>query len=295
MATIRELKRRITSVESTAKITNALQLVAASKMRRAQDRALQSRPYAEKLQAVLSALAGAGDQSTSPDDGGHPFLVQRPLENVAILHITPDRGLCGALNTNINRSADEFTQGLEQPLSVVAVGKKGRDFFVRAQAKVSAEFTELGDYPSLAQTMAISQLMMDDYLAGKTDQVFISYARFVSTVNQSPVVRQILPVTPPEPDDESEAESIRSEYIFEPSPALVFERLLPRYIEMQIFAAILESSASEQSARMVAMKNATDNASDMVSELTLTYNKVRQEQITGELLDIVGGAAAVGG
>jgi F-type H+-transporting ATPase subunit gamma len=295
MATIRELKRRITSVQSTAKITNALQLVAASKMRRAQDRALQSRPYAEKLQAVLSALAGSSDQGTDPEDGGHPFLIQRPVENVAILHITPDRGLCGALNSNLSRSADEFSQSFEDPFSVVAVGKKGRDFFVRARAAVTAEFTEIGDYPSLAQTLAISQLMMDDYLAGKVDQVFISYARFISTVNQEPVVRQILPVTPPEAEAASAAETMRQEYIFEPSPATVFERLLPRYIEMQIFAAILDSSASEQSARMVAMKNATDNASDMVSELTLTYNKVRQEQITGELLDIVGGASAVGG
>jgi F-type H+-transporting ATPase subunit gamma len=295
MATIRELKRRITSVQSTAKITNALQLVAASKMRRAQDRALQSRPYAEKLQLVLSALAGTADQSTDPDGGGHPFLVQRPVENVAVLHITPDRGLCGALNSNLNRSAGEFVEAFEDDLSVVAVGRKGRDFFVHARASVSAEFTELGDYPSLAQTLAISQLMMEDYLAGKIDQVFMSYARFVSTVNQDPVVRQILPVTPPEPNDEAEAANVRQEYIFEPSPAVVFERLLPRYIEMQIFAAILESSASEQSARMVAMKNATDNASDMESELTLTYNKVRQEQITGELLDIVGGASAVGG
>jgi len=137
--------------------------------------------------------------------------------------------------------------------------------------------------------------MIDDYLAGKVDQVFISYARFVSTVNQTPVVRQILPVTPPEEDEQVEAETVRQDYIFEPSPAVVFERLLPRYIEMQIFAAILESSASEQSARMVAMKNATDNASDMEKDLTLTYNKVRQERITSELLDIIGGAAAVEG
>lgn len=292
MANIRELRRRITSVRNTAKITNALQLVAASKMRRAQDRAIESRPYAEKLQLVLAALAATA--SRGDEETAHPFLVQRPVENIGVLHITPDRGLCGALNANLNRHAFEFVRSFERPVSLVAVGKKGRDFFIRARAHVIAEFTELGDYPSIAQTSAISDLLMEDYLNGTIDQVHISFARFVSTVNQEPVVRQILPILPIQPEDEAEAEEIRREYIFEPSPAVVFQRLLPRYIEMQIYAAILESAASEQSARMVAMKNATDNAHEIERELTLTYNKARQDQITRELLDIVGGAEAVG-
>lgn len=291
MANIRELRRRITSVRNTAKITNALQLVAASKMRRAQDRAVESRPYAEKLQLVLSALAATASQD---EQTSHPFLVQRPVQNVAILHVTPDRGLCGALNANLNRHAFEFVRTVEEPVSLVAVGKKGRDFFIRARTHVIAEFTDLGDYPSINQTAAISDLLMEDYLNGTVDQVHISFARFVSTVNQEPVVRQILPIEPIRPEDEAEAEEIRREYIFEPSPSVVFERLLPRYIEMQVYAAILESAASEQSARMVAMKNATDNAQEIERELTLTYNKARQDQITRELLDIVGGAEAVG-
>ncbi len=297
MPTIQQLRRRIGSVQNTAKITNALQLVAASKMRRAQERATEGRPYAEKIQHVLSSLAATapGGDGDGDGEGSHPFLTQRPVENIAILHITPDRGLCGALNANLNSSAGGFLSEADEPTSLVAVGRKGRDFFVRARARVAAEFTDLGDYPSLPQTNAIARLMMDDYLAGTVDQVFISFAEFVSTVNQRPVVRRLLPVERPTAADEAEAEALRQEYIFEPTPGLVFERLLPRYVEMQVHAAILESAASEQSARMVAMKNATDNARDIERELTLTYNKARQEQITSELLDIVGGAEAVSG
>jgi F-type H+-transporting ATPase subunit gamma len=290
MATIRQLKRRIASIKNTAKITNALQLVAGSKMRRAQDRALQSRPYAEKLRFVLSGLA---TKDESGDEAGHPLLVSRPVRNVAMLHITPDRGLCGGLNSNLNRSAGTFVAMRHEPVSVVAVGKKGRDFFVRAHAHLIAEFTELGDYPTQADTLGISRLIMDDYLNGAIDRVYLSYPEFVSTAVQRPAIRQLLPIEPPQRDSAGEAETYRQGYIFEPSPGLVLARLLPRYIEMQIYEAVLESAASFQSAQMVAMKNATDNAKDIERELTLTYNKARQEQITKELLDIVGGAAAL--
>ncbi len=295
MPTIQQLRRRIGSVRNTAKITNALQLVAASKMRRAQERATEGRPYAEKIQFVLSSLAATAPGGGSDGEGeeSHPFLTQRPVENVGILHVTPDRGLCGALNANLNNSAGAFTAEAETPTAIVAVGRKGRDFFIRSRQNVAAEFTDLGDYPALTDTSVIARLVMDDYLAGEVDQVFISFAEFVSTVNQRPVVRRLLPVEPPAAEDEAEAEALRQEYIFEPDPGGVFERLLPRYVEMQVHAAILESAASEQSARMVAMKNATDNANEIERELTLTYNKARQEQITTELLDIVGGAEAV--
>jgi len=293
MPTIRQIKRRITSIQSTTKITNALQLVAASKMRRAQDRAVQARPYAEKLRTVLAGLA-TGARSEDPDDV-HPLLAMRPVQNVAVLHITPDRGLCGGLNANLNRSAGTFVAMQHEPTHIVAVGKKGRDFFVRAHTHVVAEFTELGDYPTQSDTAGISRVVMDDYLAGNVDRVYLSYASFVSTAVQRPVVRQLLPIEPPQMDSDEAAEAFRQSYLFEPSPQVVLERLLPRYIEMQIYEAVLESAASEQSARMVAMKNATDNAIEIQRELTLTYNKVRQEQITKELLDIVGGAAALGG
>ena len=290
MPTIRQLKRRISSVKNTAKITNALQLVAASKMRRAQDRALQARPYAEKLRVVLAGLAS----TDSGDEGAaHPLLVSRPVKNVAMLHITPDRGLCGGLNSNMNRSAGSFVAMQHEPVSVVAVGKKGRDFFIRAHAHVVAEFTDFGDYPTQSDTFGISRVIIDDYLNGTIDRVYISYPELVSTANQRPTIRQLLPIEPPATDEPGEG--FKEDYIFEPSPKVVLERLLPRYIEMQIYEAILQNAASFQSAQMVAMKNATDSARDITRELTLTYNKARQEQITNELLDIVGGAAALEG
>ncbi len=290
MATIRQLKRRIASIKNTAKITNALQLVAASKMRRAQDRAVQAHPYAEKLRVVLAGLATGADGS---EEASHPLLVSRPARTVAVLHITPDRGLCGGLNSNINRSAGTFVAMQHEPVAIVAVGKKGRDFFIRAHAHVSAEFTELGDYPTQTETLGIARVIIDDYLAETVDRVYISYPEFVSTAVQRPVMRQLLPIEPPQMESAAEAESFRQGYIFEPSPQVVLQRLLPRYIEMQIYEAVLQTAASFQSAQMVAMKNATDNALDIQRELTLTYNKARQEQITKELLDIVGGAAAL--
>lgn len=289
MPTIRQLKRRIASIKNTAKITNALQLVAASKMRRAQDRAAQARPYSEKLRVVLAGLAAPTDDA---EEATTPLLVSRPVKNIALLHITPDRGLCGGLNSNVNRSAANFLVMQHEPVSVVAVGKKGRDFLVRAHQHITAEFTELGDYPTQAETAAIARVIIDDYLNEVVDRVYISFPDFVSTAVQRPTIRQLLPIEPPEMS-EAEADALRADYIFEPSPAVVLERLLPRYIEMQIYEAVLQNAASFQSAQMVAMKNATDNAQDITRELTLTYNKARQEQITKELLDIVGGAAAL--
>ncbi|OAI39702.1 F0F1 ATP synthase subunit gamma [bacterium SCGC AG-212-C10] len=290
MATIRQLKRRIASVKNTTKITNALQLVAASKMRRAQDRALQSHPYAEKIRAVLAGLAtGTGNEG----EAQHPLLVSRPVKNVAVLHITPDRGLCGGLNANLNRAAGTFVAGQENETSVIAVGKKGRDFFVRARTRVVAEFTELGDYPTQSDTLAIARIVINDYLAGTIDRVYLSYPEFVSTSNQRPTIRQLLPIEPPTMESDAAGEAYRQDYIFEPSPEVVLERLLPRYIEMQIYEAVLQTAASFQSAQMVAMKNATDNGLEIQRDLTLTYNKARQDQITRELLDIIGGAAAL--
>lgn len=292
MPTIRQLKRRIQSVKNSAKITNALQLVAASKMRRAQDRANQAKPYSEKLRVVLAGLA-----SQAPDDddegGSQSWLQTRPVRNIAVLHITPDRGLCGGLNSNINRSGGTFVAMQHEPVQVVAVGKKGREFFTRAHVHISAEFTDLGDYPAQADTLGIARVIMDDYQNGVVDRVYISFSQFVSTATQRPTIRQLLPIEPPAMEGDSEA--FLADYIFEPSPQVVLARLLPRYIEMQIYEAILQNAASFQSAQMVAMKNATDNANDITRELTLTYNKARQEQITKELLDIVGGAAALEG
>ncbi|MEO8539632.1 MAG: ATP synthase F1 subunit gamma [bacterium] len=293
MPTIRQLKRRIQSVKNTAKITNALQLVAASKMRRAQDRAGQAKPYAEKMRLVLASLSSQTPEGDSEDGGLQSWLTTRPVKNIAVLHITPDRGLCGGLNSNINRSGGTFVAMQHEPVQVVAVGKKGRDFFTRAHVHIAAEFTDLGDYPTQAETTGITRLIIDDYLNGTVDRVYISFSEFVSTATQRPTIRQLLPIEPPA--DDGEVQAGISDYIFEPSPEVVLARLLPRYIEMQIYEAVLQNAASFQSAQMVAMKNATDNANDMTRELTLVYNKTRQEQITKELLDIVGGAAALEG
>jgi F-type H+-transporting ATPase subunit gamma len=295
MADIRAIRRRIRSITATQKTTNAMQLVAASKMRRAQARALAARPYAERLQMVLADLAEETTSRDAQEEALHPLLAVRPQRQATVIVITPSRGLCGGLPSNLNRTAAAFMVEHAANASVIAVGKKGRDFFLRTRARVAAEFVELPDYPSLAETLPISRLAIDDYASGRTDAVFVVYSQFVNTLTQRPVVRQLLPVSTAGEAAEQPSSSYRVQYIFEPSPAEVLNELLPRYVEMQLYNAILENAASEQSARMVAMRNATDAARDLVASLTLALNKARQEQITKELLDLVGGAAAVTG
>lgn len=289
---VREIRQRIGSVENTAKVTHAMELVAASKMRRAQDRAVRARPYATQMRAVLAQLSGYAQQQQG-DEGGHPLLAEREVKNFALIHITADRGLAGGLNANMNRASASMALARQpevERVSVLPVGKKGRDFFRRSGFPQLAEFTELGDFPESSDVLPIARIVMEDYVAGKLDQVYIGFQTFVNAAVQRPTLRQILPIQPPEGDAD---EAGPAEFIFEPSPAALLETLLPRYVEMQVFEAVLEAQASEQSARMVAMKQATDAAHDMVSDLTLTYNKARQEMITGELLDIVGGTVAL--
>ena len=285
MATIRDIRRRIKSVQSTAKVTKAMEMVAASKMRRAQERTIAARPYAEKMQQVLADLAA----QHSSDEEIHPLLVQRPVNRIALIHITPDRGLCGGLVASVNRSAASFILEQQVPVSAVVVGRKGRDFLVRSGQEVRAEFTNLGDRPSVVDLQPIAHIVIDDYTNGLIDEVHISYTQFINTVNQRPVLWRLLPVEPAaiEPGQ-------NVEYIYEPSPSEVLAQLLPRFVEKELYHVILESIASEQSARMVAMRNATDNAKEVIEDLTLTYNKVRQEMITKELLDITGGVVALG-
>ncbi len=283
MANIRLIRRRIRGVQSIAKITRAMEMIATSKMRRAQDRGLAGRPYAEKIMQVISDLA-----AIQGDNPLHPLLQRRPISRVAIVHITPDRGLCGGLNANINRSANSFILQQQAPVSVTAVGRKGLDSMHRLGREIRAEFTGLGDQPSLLDTLPISRIIIDDYESGQIDAAYLSYTQFVSTLTQKAVVQPILPV---EPAAIPRAENV--EYIYEPNAQEVLAGLLPRFVEMEIYHAILESIASEQSARMVAMRNATDNAKELVDDLTLVYNKARQEAITKELLDITGGVAAL--
>ena len=283
MPTIRQIGRRIRSVQGTAKLANAMAMVAASKVRRAQQRGMEGRPYAEQLRGVMTNLMAAAGGSGAP----HPLLQQRAVLRVGYIHITADRGLCGALNANMNRAGFQFVVGQPVEVGVVAVGRRGRDFMARSGQDLRAIFDGLGDNPALVDTLPIARIVIDDYLNGRFDQVYLGYSDFVSTLVQRPRIERLIPVAAAPLDP-----GYRGEYLYEPSPAAVLNALLPRYVEMQVYHAILEHIASEQSARMVAMRGASDNARDMIKDLTLTYNKTRHELITRELLDRVGGAAA---
>ncbi|HEY49221.1 MAG TPA: ATP synthase F1 subunit gamma [Dehalococcoidia bacterium] len=284
MIPIRVIRRRIRSIQSTAKVTRAMEMIAASKMRQAQLRVVAGRPYAEKMQEVVAHLAAQTQAGEEP----HPLLQRREVKRIAVVHIAADRGLCGGMNANINRMTANFISGQSVPVTAVAVGRRGVSFMSRYCEEMLAEFTNLGDRPSLLDTLPISRVVIDDYMNGTIDQVYLAYTRFITTVNQQPVLRELLPI---EPAQLERTEHL--EYIYEPSATVVLQQLLPRYVEMQVYHAILESIASEQSARMVAMRNATDNANDMIEELTLMLNKARQELITKELLDIAGGVTPV--
>ena len=296
MPSTREIRRRIRSVKNTAQITKAMQMVASSKMRRAQERVHQSRPYSEQLRGLVSRLASVtGDVGAGTEIA---LLKQRPVHHIGFVLITPDRGLCGALPSNINRKAMATVleqqnklaqQGQRPDIDFVAVGRKGRDFIVRSQLHMLAEFTNYGDKPTLNDASAIAQVAVDAFLKGEVDVVYLVYARFINTVTQQPTAVQLLPVEPPAGQG-NERETV--EYIYEPDPQRIFQDLLPRYVDVQVYQSLLEAVASEQSARMVAMKNATDNATELVTDLTLTYNKARQAAITTQILEVVSGANA---
>jgi len=293
MPSTRAIRGRIRSVKNIAQITRALQMVASSKMRRAQERVEQSRPYADQLRALVSRLA----RVTGEDVGNLALLKQRPVRNIGYVLFTPDRGMSGALSSNINRKAYSSAQeqqktlaeqGTRPNIEYVAVGRKGRDFVMRNQYRLTAEFTNYGDRPSLTDASAIAQVATDAFLKGEVDVVYVVYPKFVNTVTQHPTVAQLLPVQPPADEGGSHSETI--EYIYEPDAASIFEALLPRYIDMQVYQALLETLASFYSAQMVAMKNATDNAQDLLQDLNLTYNKARQAAITTQILEVVSGA-----
>jgi len=263
-----------------------MEMVSAAKMRKAQQRVLASRPYAERLRGVIADLASVPQDAEQL--AKYPLLAPRSNPKaVGVILITPDRGLTGALNTNILRRASRYiTTDAGVPGEIVAAGKKGRDFMIRTGQDVVAEFTGLGDELKLDDMRGIAEVAIEDFLAGKIDAVYIVYAEYVNTITQRPVVKQLLPIELPEEVGRY------TDYIFEPSGDEVLEQLLPRYAEVQLYQAFLESVASEHSARMVAMKNATDNAKELVGELRLTYNKARQAAITQEVAEIAAGANA---
>lgn len=286
MPSVQALRRRIRSVQGTVKICRAMEMVATAKMRRTQQRALAGRPYAEKIRQVISDLA------IEPRIKGKipPLLEKREVKKIALVHIGTDRGLCGGLNTNLNRIVGEFILEQKVPVTVIAVGRKARTFARISKLDVRAEFVGLGDRATMQDTMPISRVVIDDYSSGYVDQVYLAYPRFVSTMVQRPTIESLLPVEPAKLPPGQIAE-----YIYEPDPLSVLNELLPRFVEMEIYHAILELIASEQSARMVAMRNASDNAEELIKSLTLSLNKARQEMITKEICDISGGAEALKG
>ena len=289
MPNLRQIRRRVRSVQNTQKITRAMEMVASVKMRRAQQAVLASRPYAEKIAGLLANLAAMPRED---EEQPHPLLESREVRRATLVHITPDRGLCGALPGNLNRRGGGFIVESQPqgPVSVVAVGRKGRDFMVRNARDLRAAFGGLGDRPRLADVGPIARLVMDDYISGETDAVYVVYAQFVNTVTQRPELKRLLPV---EPAPLSAEQAVG--YIYEPTPGEALEALLPRYVEVQLYHAIQEGVASEESARMVAMRNATDNAEDLTRDLTLEANKVRQASITAELLDLISGSMSLEG
>ncbi|PIM52192.1 F0F1 ATP synthase subunit gamma [Roseateles chitinivorans] len=291
MAAGKEIRGKIKSVENTKKITKAMEMVAASKMRKAQDRMRAARPYAEKVGNIAANLSKANPEYR------HPFMVSHPdAKTAGFVVVTTDKGLCGGLNTNLLRATTSKLKDIEQAgqkAEVVAIGNKGLGFMNRIGAKVVAHATQLGDSPQLEKLVGPVKTLLDAYAEGKLSAVYLCYTRFVNTMKQEPVVQQLLPLTAE--SLETDAAGHAWDYLYEPDAPTVINELLVRYTEALVYQAVAENMASEQSARMVAMKAATDNAGTLIGELKLVYNKTRQAAITKELSEIVSGAAAISG
>ncbi len=287
MSNAKEIKSKIRGVKQTQKITRAMEMVAASKMRKAQERMQRTRPYAQKIRQVINHIANSNPEYR------HPFMQVRPLQHVAYLVVSSDRGLCGGLNARLFKELilavkDKRKQGIE--LSFCPIGSKAENFFRRFGGKVAAQANHLGDAPNMEHLIGVIKVLLDAYEAGSIDALYICSNEFVNTMNQQPVITQLLPIV-----HEAETnETTHWDYIYEPDDARqILTVLLTRYIESQVYRGVVENIACEQAARMVAMKNATDNGGKMIGELQLAYNKARQAAITRELAEIVAGAAAV--
>ncbi len=285
MPSTKELRARIKSVSNTAKVTGAMQLIAASKMRRAQQQVLMGKKYAETIQGLLINLSSSVDL----EKVNIPLLENREIKNKLMILITPDRGLAGALVGNINRKAIEVIQASSEKYSTLSVGRKGFRFLNSREQEVVDQI-EIPDKPEISETLSISDFAIEGFLDAKWDQVDLVYSEFINTTSQIPKVQTILPISKNEGNEEK-----ISDYIYEPSDYEVLIELTPKYVRSQIYQAILEAFASEHSARMVAMQNATDNANELIGDLTLDLNKARQETITAELLDLIGGISALEG
>lgn len=286
MPGLKEIRKRIGSVKSTKQITKAMKMVSAAKFRKAQGRIFELRPYADKMNSVLSSLAGTVDT-------GHPLLEIRPRKRVEIVVLTSDRGLCGAFNTNVMKSALKLIkeiQGQGIDVSISAIGKKGNDLFKRRGFSLRHSWTGLSGRITYANAQEIARDIIDNYINEIFDEVILIYNEFRSAIVQKVSVLKLLPLAPVEP---SESKETTADFLYEPSQQAIFNALLPKNLEIQVFRALLDSQASEEAARMTAMENATKAADDMIATLTLQYNKARQASITKELMDIVGGVEAL--
>jgi F-type H+-transporting ATPase subunit gamma len=302
MATERELNKRIRSIRNISQVTNALAAVSASKASKAQRQVMATRAYAGKAFEILINLAS---QPGVSGNNAHPLLTSRTeIKNSALILITGDRGLAGAYNANIVTRAEKFTKAITTPVEMVAVGRKGRDLMIRRGYNVVASFDGIPDEPTILDASAVARVVIDDYLEGKVDDVFVAYTDFVTLATRIPRVKQLLPLQPLDletmavseyVEDVDVARSTERVYDYEPDPASLLNVIVPRFTELQIYQSILEAKASEHSARMVAMNNATDNAAELIDLLILERNKARQSSITSEILDIVGGAEALAG
>ena len=289
MATLRDIKRRIKAVQSTSKITKAMKMVSAAKFRRAQQRMFELRPYAERMSTILSGLAGGAEGEM------HPLLVVRPRKNIEVLVITSDRGLCGAFNTNILKAATRYIAELQREgfeVMVSCVGRKAKDYFKRRGVELKNAWTGVSGKISYANAQEAAGAIIEEYTDETVDEVIVVYNEFKSVIAQKVVVTRLLPLAPIAASEDSLPVY---NFIYEPSKQEIFTRLVPKNVEIQIFRALLESQASEEAARMTAMENATKSANEMITNLTLQYNKARQATITKELMDIVGGVEALKG
>ena len=291
MAGTKEIRTKIKSVQNTRKITKAMEMVAASKMRRAQERMRNARPYSEKVRNIAANLGNANPEYRPA------YLVEREVKNAGLIVVTTDKGLCGGMNTNVLRALTNTMKELDSKgvsLSCTPIGMKGFQFLNRIKAKVVSHVTQMGDTPHLEKLIGAIKVQLDAYENGEVDAVYLAYTKFINTMKQEPVVEKLLPLSSEKlTQTTEEAREYGWDYLYEPDPQSVVDELLKRYVEALIYQAVAENMASEQSARMVAMKAASDNAKNVIGELQLVYNKTRQAAITKELSEIVGGAAAV--
>lgn len=291
MAGTKEIRTKIKSVQNTRKITKAMEMVAASKMRRAQERMRNARPYSEKVRNIAANLGKANPEYRPA------YLVEREVKNAGVIIVTTDKGLCGGMNTNVLRALTNTMKELDSKgvsLSCTPIGMKGFQFLNRIKAKVVSHVTQMGDTPHLEKLIGAIKVQLDAYENGEVDAVYLAYTKFINTMKQEPVVEKLLPISDEKlAQTTEEAREYGWDYLYEPDPQSVVDELLKRYVEALIYQAVAENMASEQSARMVAMKAASDNAKNVIGELQLVYNKTRQAAITKELSEIVGGAAAV--